>query len=355
MKQIKPQDIFKIASPGISTCATVYANTPSELTSLIGEVQRLAQVDLTAKEVAELTAPITFLANSKKWKRKSESIGVFVTKGFAGYMGLPFEVKNLAVVANSFHVKPLIKWIQREKPFFALKLNADEPTLYQGSLSELRVIEQYQFKKARNIESIYEKLDKELNKVIFRSKQPLVLIGDSIHTDVFKTVSQYGLIINKTLSEAAFGHGLRELHKNCLQILEPYLEHHENVLIQKYWSAKLQRKVSSNLNEIVEMALRGQVKHLFVNEKMNVWGQIDYRTGKFSYHAKQQDSFDDDILDDLAEIVLYHKGQVTVLDSNRMPDSQAAAAILKSSQAIQPWSSNKNYQQRRENEYVNNQ
>jgi len=355
MKQIKPQDIFRIASPGISTCATIYANSPSELTGLISEVQRLAQVDLTAREVAELTAPITFLANSKKWKRKNEALGIFVTKGFAGYMGLPFEVKNLAVVANSFHVKPLIKWMQREKPFFALKLNSEKPTLYQGTLSELRVIEEYQFKKARSIETIYEKLDKELNKVIFKSKQPLILIGESVHTDVFKTISQYGLIINKTISELAFGQGLRELHRNCLNILEPYLEHHENVLVQKYWTAKLQRKVSSNLNEIVELALRGQVKHLFVNEKMNVWGQIDYRTGKFTYHAKQQDSFDDDILDDLAEIVIYHKGQVTVLESDKMPDSQAAAAILKTAQVVQPWTSNKNYQTRRENEYVNNQ
>jgi hypothetical protein len=41
------------------------------------------------------------------------------------------------------------------------------------------------------------------------------------------------------------------------------------------------------------------------------------------------DSHDDDILDDLAELVLFHRGSVTVLTGAKMPESQAASAILR--------------------------
>ncbi|MBL7670646.1 MAG: hypothetical protein JNM39_09170 [Bdellovibrionaceae bacterium] len=55
------------------------------------------------------------------------------------------------------------------------------------------------------------------------------------------------------------------------------------------------------------------MRHLFINEKMNIWGQIDYKNGDFTYSSKQIRSKDDDILDDLAEFVLFHHGSVTVL------------------------------------------
>jgi hypothetical protein len=57
-----------------------------------------------------------------------------------------------------------------------------------------------------------------------------------------------------------------------------------------------------------------------VNESMNVWPDTEAR---MPGHAS------DDVLDDLAETVLAHRGSVTVLPGHRMPESHAASAILK--------------------------
>lgn len=77
----------------------------------------------------------------------------------------------------------------------------------------------------------------------------------------------------------------------------------------------------------MQLALARKVKHLFVNEKMNVWGKINYETGSFTYSPRQTET-EDDVLDDLAEIVLRNHGVVTVLPPAKMPGERAACAIL---------------------------
>jgi hypothetical protein len=330
LKLIKPYDIFRIASPRIATCLTIYVNHPSEITSLLTEVRRVAGSDLDEAAINKLLAPVRYLMGSKKWITNVQSIGIFITEGFAGFMKIPFETKNLAVVSKSFHVKPLLKWLQKEKPFFLLHLDRDEATLFQGSISELKPVEQFKFKKSRSMDFALDLVEKSVLHCIQKTHQPLILSGDTQVTETFKILSSYKMLIQKTIHESTPNPKLEGLHQNCLSILEPYLIKVEDALIRRYWVAKAQGAVSSNLNEIVSLAIAGQVKHLFINETTNIWGLIDYRRGTFTYSAKQLDAYDDDVLDDLAELVLCNGGGVTVLPGDRMPESQAASAILKS-------------------------
>ena len=76
----------------------------------------------------------------------------------------------------------------------------------------------------------------------------------------------------------------------------------------------------------MQLALSRKVKHLFINEKMHVWGKIDHSTASFTYHPNQSVA-EDDVLDDLAEIVLKNNGIVTVLPHSKMPNGKAACAI----------------------------
>jgi hypothetical protein len=122
---------------------------------------------------------------------------------------------------------------------------------------------------------------------------------------------------------------IAKLHKTTTELLPFYFNMVENKSLKEYWEAKNKDKTSSNLDEIVQLALKGMLKNVFIKENMNLWGRINYQTGECHYYKKQMDSVDDDILDDIAEIVLWHGGSVTVLPAHRMPDSLAAAAIIR--------------------------
>lgn len=329
MKLITPHDVFKTSNPGQATCLTIYVKSPQEIGACLVEARRVAGKDLSEVETNELLAPIRYLISSKKWNASKTATGIFVKKGFAGFMKIPFETKSIAVVARSFHVKPILKWLQREKPFFLLHLDQDKATLFQGSLSELKPLEKFNFKKSRSLDYALDLAERSVFRKIQKTQQPLILSGEDVLTETYRDLCQYRMLIGQSVAEAFPDSKLRELHQSCLMLLEPYLENVEDSLVKKYWAAKARGGVSSNLHEIVSLALAGQVKHLFINETMNIWGKIDYRDGTFTYSSQQMDSHDDDVLDDLAELVLFHRGSVTVLAGTKMPESQSASAILR--------------------------
>lgn len=329
MKLIKPTEIFEMSTRGQSTCLTIYVNHPQEINDCLAEARRVAAKDLNETEMSELLAPVRYLIAHQKWNSSPLPTGIFVREGFAGFMKIPFATKNLAVVASSFHVKPLLKWLQRDKPFFLLHLDQDKATLFQGSLSGLRPLDKFNYKKSRSLDYALDLVDRSVLRTIQKTQQPLLLSGDDALTDSYRNLCQYNMLVEQTISEMSPDPKIKELHHSCLMVLEPFLENVEDSLVKKFWSAKARGGVSSNLNDIISRALLGQVRHLFINETMNIWGRIDYRTGTFTHSTRQMDSQDDDILDDLAELVLFHRGSVTVLPGRKMPESQAASAILR--------------------------
>ncbi|MFZ4404049.1 MAG: hypothetical protein ACOYOK_08110 [Pseudobdellovibrionaceae bacterium] len=329
MKHISPKDIFKVAPPGRSVCLSIYLNHPDELKSLIYDAKKVASADLDEATIDQLIKPVMYLLKNKKWNTKAEPTGIFITKGFAGYIKIPFEVKSVSVVSSSFHVKPILKWLQKEKPFFLLEFKAKEALLFCGGLTDLKLSESIQYASARTADQIIDQLGLTVMKKVTSMQQPLILSGDPEKIRVFKSIFSYKFLLQESIELSTKEESLENLRLKCLEMLEPYVNTSEALMIKKYWNAKKLSQTTCNLKQIVELAIQGQVKHLYVNEKMHLWGLINYKTAEFTYNYKQQDAYDDDILDDLAEIVLYHKGTVTVLASEKMPESHAAAAIIR--------------------------
>lgn len=334
MKKIRPQDIFRVSTPGISTCLSIYVNHPSEIGAQIEEVERVSAADLDRKSIESLLNPVKYLMTTKKWILNDKPLGIFVTQGFSGFTILPFETKPLSVVANSFHVKPLLRWMQNEKPFTILHFEVDRAFLYLASGSEIRLHDEILFKGQKSLNHHVATIESEVQSKIGKLKQPLVLSGVRSMVNTFKSITREKNVFLISTDEGFENDSPEVLHERSLKALSDFFDRQESLLLQRYWTARVKNLTTSNLNEIVRLALRGEVKTLFINEKLNIWGQIDYRTGKFTYHPRQMDAQDEDVLDDLAEIVLYHKGEVVVLSTEKMPEAQAAAAILRSPQRL---------------------
>lgn len=328
MKRVKPQDLFQRSIFGQSNCISIYTNDLKNLENQIQEIRKLASGDLSQNELNILLDPIRDFRESKKWKSLKAPAAFFVSRNFAGYLQLPFPTKDLAVAALSFHVKPLIKWLEREKPFFVIQVREPEILLFQGNFQGLNLLQRFDFDSPERTQQILEGLDRTLFEFVRNTRLPVLIyapqkLGERIHRKV-----RFRKLIVLPFQDISEKAGLTELHKHSVLALEPHHQKIESADIEKYWTAKMEGRTSGSLQEIVNLALDGKVKHLFINERMNVWGHINFYTGDLIYNRTQRDSMDDDILDDLAELVLYHNGKVTVLGGDRMPESHAAAAIL---------------------------
>ncbi|MHB8797015.1 MAG: hypothetical protein ACYDBY_01000 [Thermoanaerobaculia bacterium] len=83
------------------------------------------------------------------------------------------------------------------------------------------------------------------------------------------------------------------------------------------------------LTAVAEAAVAGRVRRLVVAGGKTLFGRMDRETGEITLHAGQSGPQDDDVLDDLAEIVLARGGEVFVLDAAKMPHEAAAVAIYR--------------------------
>ena len=99
--------------------------------------------------------------------------------------------------------------------------------------------------------------------------------------------------------------------------------------IRTFKRAQTKRRASDVLDEITQYAVNGQVKTLMVSSARKVWGELNRWNGKTKVHSTKLNSHDDDLLDDLAEIVMRFKGNVLVVPDEWMPTVSPVAAVLK--------------------------
>jgi hypothetical protein len=83
-----------------------------------------------------------------------------------------------------------------------------------------------------------------------------------------------------------------------------------------------------NIFHISQAVVNGKVKKLIVTDELSIFGKIDKQTGALSIHPTDLDHEDDDILDDLAQMVLSQGGEVVIANQRDIPGGKPILAIL---------------------------
>ena len=99
-------------------------------------------------------------------------------------------------------------------------------------------------------------------------------------------------------------------------------------LIDEFGEAKSRWLGTEDLASIGDAAASGRVGTLLVDADRQVPGRLDRVAGRVSFDDLAHPNVDD-LLDDLAELVLRKGGQVVVVPADRMPAKSGAAAIFR--------------------------
>ena len=99
-------------------------------------------------------------------------------------------------------------------------------------------------------------------------------------------------------------------------------------LAEAYANAEAEFLGSSDLVQVVKAAYESRVAAILIEEDKFVPGKIDYETGQIKFGDIDKPDHDD-IMDDLAELVLLNGGDVFVLTKDMMPGSTGIAAIYR--------------------------
>ena len=279
-------------------------------------------------------------------------------------------VPELAVVADSFHTKPLMRIIQSADRYQILGLNRKEIKLFEGNRDGVDEVEldervprtitdalgeeltdgqlvvapratgvgrtpirQGSGTKADEVDSDTERFFRAVDRAILeyhskRSRLPLILAALPEYHALFRRVSRNPHLTPEGIDiypDALPGDRLRE---RAWQVVAP--DHLERLqgLIDQFAAAKARGAAEEDLTRVGEAAAERRIATVLIDADRHIPGRLDPATGRIEL-GKTGEPLMDDVLDDVGELVLKTGGEVVVVPAERMPVRTGVAAIYR--------------------------
>jgi hypothetical protein len=325
----------------------------------------------SAKEASVLLDQFRSLASDPGfWNHTWDGLAVFGAAGLFRVFTLPRSVPELAVVANSFHVKPLLRIIQSIENYQILSLNRRGIRLFEGNRDMLEEIElaegiprtitealgpelskphlsvsmsygpaagmvvrQGQGSSVDEVEIDEEKYFRLVDRLILEyysrpSGLPLILAALGQHQALFRRISNNPLLRPIGIEIDVNALTIDELRERAWKIVEPDFHDRLRTLINQFEEARSKGLATDDLTEVAKASAEARVGWLLVEAEQHIPGRLDQATGRI-VRAKPGNLNVDDLLDDLAEAVLKKGGSVVVVPAVDMPVRTGLAAIFR--------------------------
>lgn len=333
--------------------------------------QRLMTEGLRAPEVRSLLAPaLALLEPGTFWSYQSDGLALFLGPGFFRMFRLPVELPELVVVGTRFHVKPLLALLAADRRFYVLALSQSEVRLLEGTRQhveeiELRDIPQDLHDTLRYDELVTQRLahvagrghggplvfhghgiggevdkallerylrevDEGLWRTVLREERaPLVLAGVEYERSMFRGITRYAHVLEAGIDGNPEQLSAEVLHERAWQIVRPAVTRARSDAAERLEQAIGRgRGVASDLEAVVQAAIRGQVDSLFAAATGERWGRVDPQTLEVEQHSERQPG-DQDLLEVAAVRTVLGSGELFVVPDGEVPGGGAAAALLR--------------------------
>jgi hypothetical protein len=321
-------------------------------------------------EIDSIMKPFYQIGEDKNfWNNTMDGLAILANPRKCVVYRLQRPVKEFAVVADSFHIKPLIRAFQSMDKYQLLGLSRNEFSLYQGNrygyqeielkhgtprtmtevLGEERT-EAYHAHglsgdtggtgmyyghggKKAEIDKDTEKFFRYVDRFILEnyskpSQLPIILVSLKEYHALFKQVSHNPYLLEQGIDASYESLETEQLTEKALKIIEPIYIEKINNLADSFKTAKANSLGSDDLSQVIKSALENRVRMVLIQENKIISGKIDYNTGKVDLgYIINPDC--DDILDDLAELVLKNRGDVMILPEEKMPSDTGVAGIYR--------------------------
>lgn len=314
------------------------------------------------------------LDNQTFWEHQNEGLAVFRSADLFETFQLPLALRELAVVENRFHLKPLFPLLSGDGHFYILCLSQKNLRLlscYRYSVQEVDLGEiprsfteamgeltrRYtQFQAGTSAKTVArspifhghgtgeDDLKAEIRKyfqivddglshlaVDIDRGAPFVLAGVEYLLPRFKESTKLPHVLDEGLTGNADGLSPQELHDRAWEIVEPWFQQDRQRAVERFGDLKGSGRATHELPEILQAAHDGRVDTLFTARGVRVWGSYDpqARTVRFQEEQDGQRNGSQDLLDLAAVQTYLHGGTVFAVEQQEVPEGYAAAAVFR--------------------------
>lgn len=310
-------------------------------TRMLKDVELTLKSQLKPREASNILAQINKLNLAEIVRDNKMSIAFFASEKFAGFVFVPFPVYENIVVAHSLHLKPILQWIMAGDQFYLITLSSKICRLLRGdsfSLTEISsvTLAKSEIEKSKKLndkkfkQKILARAEEEFYQFVKDDKFPIIIGGVEELHEMYLNINRDPDLLKERIVGNLDKRSFEELHDECLGIINLIKQRSDQELLDSYAEMKPYGKVADQLTEITIAAIQGRVRNLMIASDRFLWGHLDKNTGLITKHISKNLAIpEDDILDDLAEIVIARGGNVTLFKYREMPSDNEAIAFLR--------------------------
>ncbi len=330
--------------------------------------ERLSKNGLRRADVERTLEPAhRLLDDDGFWSHRGDGLAVFVGPETFRAFRLPYRFPELVVVAERFHIKPLLSLLSGDGRFYILALSQKQVRLLQGTRHSVGAVnlasvprslaealgpveheKQLQFhtvgrgspaifhgqgsagddsEHKKDLLLYFKQIDRGLQELVCAERVPLVLAGVDYLLPIYREANTCAELLEDGIVGNPESLSAEELHQRAWAIVEPYFRREQERAAAQYEELRGTGRATSDLRAIVPAAGQGRVESLFVAVGVQQWGRYEPETGRVELHDEAAPG-DEDLLDLAAVETLTHGGKVYAVEPEQVPDTGGPAAAV---------------------------
>jgi hypothetical protein len=382
MRQVSHDRLIGLLA-AVPPCISIYQPThrrhpddqqdPIRFRNLVRHVETLLSERYPTRHARPILERLQAVGRDDRfWTHRTDGLAVFASLETFEVFELQRPVRELLVVADSFHVKPLIRIVQSADRYQILSLSRQKAKLYEGNRDALdqveligtpstigealgenlarqphQIIGTYGVKfggggkaphhghesQSDQVETNRDRFFRLVDRGIFKhhsrpSGLPLLLAALPESHEPFRRISHNPFLLPDGIATNPDPLRLDELRERAWKEIEPFYLARLEGLKERFFVALSQQAGSADISDVAKAAVAGGVETLLVEADRVIPGALDRTSGAIELGA-QPSAHVDDLLDDVAELVLAKGGDVVVAPAERMPTTTGLAAIYR--------------------------
>ena len=387
MSVLSIDEIKTLVEQSDGLCVSIYMpvtlgaqmqQNPIRFKNLLREAQSSLEANgLTAKEASEIIQPIQDIINSDEsfWQQQYDGLAIFLSSGVCNYYSVPLDFDELVIVANHFHLKPLLPALRNDGRYYVLALSQKDVKLFQCTRSSVKEIKlegvpksldetlQYdetakdgqrrmstpkggtnnsfqhagsfhgqgspdQDKNHRDIEQFFHAVDGGLHKYLRGKRAPLVLAAVEYLFPIYRGANTYEHLVEAGITGSPENAKPEDLQAQAWEIVEPIFLQEIQEAINHYKELTATGRTSNDIKEAVSAAYFGRVDQLFVAVGVQQWGSFNPETNTIELHPDPEVG-DEDLLNAAAIQTILNGGTVYAVEPEKVPDDAPLAAVFR--------------------------
>ena len=340
---------------------------PIRLKNLIKEAEsQLVNYGISAPDALGLLEPAQrLLLDAYFWQHQGDGLAIFLSAEIFRNYRLPYSFQEQVVVAERFHITPLLPLFSGDGAFYILAVSQNQVRLLQctryyvwevtpeavpESLAEALKYDQHEKQlqshttgrgpamfhgqgKGKdddkvNILHYFQQVNRGLHELLREEHVPLVIAAVDFLHPIYWEANTYHHLLDEAIEGNPDELSVEELRKRAWAIVQPYFERGRTETLEHYREAITKGLATNDMKQVVLAAHDGQISTLFVALGVQQWGDFDAESRKIRLYKEKRRGAED-LLDLAVANTLTKGGTVYAVEPEQVLGGTPMAALFR--------------------------